>query len=76
MRFNHMELTLPKGTLTSELREEIDAFYGPVFGWKGFDNLEGRSVGAVADEGCAEFAHDDRLAERRDDDGDSRDTGV
>ncbi len=37
MRFNHMELTLPKGTLTSQLRDEIDAFYGPVFGWTGFD---------------------------------------
>jgi hypothetical protein len=25
MRFNHMELTFPRGTLTTELREEIDA---------------------------------------------------
>ena len=37
MRFNHMELTLPKGTLTNEFREEIDAFYGPVFGWTALD---------------------------------------
>ena len=37
MRFNHMELTLPRGTLTREFREEIDAFYGGVFGWKGLD---------------------------------------
>ena len=37
MRFNHMELTFPRGTLTSELREEIDAFYGSVFGWTGVD---------------------------------------
>lgn len=37
MRFNHMELTFPRGTLTTEFREEIDAFYGSVFGWKGLD---------------------------------------
>ena len=37
MRFNHMELTFPVGTLTTDLREEIDAFYGSIFGWKGFD---------------------------------------
>ena len=34
MRFNHMELTFARGTLTDEVREEIDAFYGSVFGWK------------------------------------------
>src|SRR5437879_5092237 len=37
MRFNHMELTFPRGTLTTELREEIDAFYGNVFGWTGVE---------------------------------------
>src|SRR5947207_4107001 len=37
MRFNHMELTFPRGTLTTERREEIDAFYGSVFGWTGVD---------------------------------------
>ena len=37
MRFNHMELTFPVGSLTTELRDEIDAFYGSVFGWKGLD---------------------------------------
>jgi hypothetical protein len=37
MRFNHMELTFPRGTLTPEFREEVDAFYGPVFGWKAVD---------------------------------------
>ncbi len=37
MRFNHMELTVPRGTLTSEFREEVDAFYGSVFGWNGLD---------------------------------------
>jgi hypothetical protein len=37
MRFNHMELTFPPGTLTKEFREEVDAFYGSVFGWTGVD---------------------------------------
>ena len=35
MRFNHMELTFPVGSLTTALREEIDAFYGSIFGWTG-----------------------------------------
>jgi len=37
MRFNHMELTYPVGTLDDVLRKEIDAFYGDVFGWTGLD---------------------------------------
>lgn len=37
MRFNHMELTFPPGMLDTELREEVDAFYGSVFGWIGVD---------------------------------------
>jgi hypothetical protein len=37
MRFNHMELTFPVGTLTPDFREEIDAFYGSVFGWSATD---------------------------------------
>jgi hypothetical protein len=37
MRFNHMELTFPVGTLTKEFREEVDAFYGSVFGWNATD---------------------------------------
>ena len=37
MRFNHMELTVPRGALTAEFRGEVDAFYGSVFGWKGSD---------------------------------------
>jgi hypothetical protein len=37
MRFNHMELTFPRGTLTPEFREEVDAFYGSIFGWKSSD---------------------------------------
>jgi hypothetical protein len=37
MRFNHMELTFPVGSLTTPVREEIDDFYGSIFGWKGLD---------------------------------------
>src|SRR5213079_1514686 len=37
MRFNHMELTFARGTLTETFREEVDAFYGSVFGWKATD---------------------------------------
>ena len=37
MRFNHMELTFARGTLTPEFREEVDAFYGSIFGWKSTD---------------------------------------
>jgi hypothetical protein len=37
MRFNHMELTFPRGMLTDGFREEIDAFYGSVFGWHAVD---------------------------------------
>ncbi len=32
-----MELTVPVGTLTATLRQEIDDFYGSIFGWSGFD---------------------------------------
>jgi hypothetical protein len=37
MRFNHMELTFPAGTLTPEFRQEVDAFYGSIFGWSALD---------------------------------------
>ena len=37
MRFNHMELTFPVGTLDAAFRKEVDAFYGDVFGWTGVD---------------------------------------
>ncbi|MDH5236444.1 MAG: hypothetical protein OEW85_02370 [Acidimicrobiia bacterium] len=37
VRFNHMELTFGRGQLTGELRADIDAFYGEVFGWEGRD---------------------------------------
>ncbi len=37
MRFNHMELTFPVGTLTKEFREVVDSFYGSTFGWSSLD---------------------------------------
>jgi len=37
MRFNHMELTFARGTLSDEFREEVDAFYCSVFGWSATD---------------------------------------
>ncbi len=35
MRFNHMELTFPKGTLDEKLFEDLERFYGGIFGWTG-----------------------------------------
>ena len=37
MRFNHMELTFPPGTMTPEFRADVTAFYGDVFGWEATD---------------------------------------
>ena len=37
LRFNHMELTFAPGTLTPEFRAQVDAFYGPIFGFKSLD---------------------------------------
>ena len=36
-RFNHMELTFPRGALDTAARKDIAAFYGEMFGWSGFD---------------------------------------
>ena len=36
-RFNHMELTLPKGGLDEPSRADIRAFYGEVFGFEALD---------------------------------------
>jgi hypothetical protein len=36
-RFNHMELTFPRGALDATVRADIAAFYGEMFGWHGFD---------------------------------------
>ncbi len=37
MRFNHMELSFPPGTLTQEFRDDVDSFYCGVFGWSSLD---------------------------------------
>jgi hypothetical protein len=37
MRFNHMELSFAKGTLTQQFRDEVDAFYSDVLGWRAID---------------------------------------
>ena len=37
MRFNHMELTVPVGSLNAAGREEIRSFYGDVLGWTTMD---------------------------------------
>jgi hypothetical protein len=36
-RFNHMELTVPRGSLDDAARRDIGAFYGEMFEWSGFD---------------------------------------
>ncbi len=42
MRFNHMELSFPVGTLTTEFRDDVDTFYCGVLGWQ---SLETEVVG-------------------------------
>lgn len=37
VRFNHMELTFPRGTLDAAFRKEVADFYGDVFGWDARD---------------------------------------
>jgi hypothetical protein len=37
VRFNHMELTVPRGTLDAEMRADLTAFYGDVLGWQTSD---------------------------------------
>lgn len=37
MRFNHMELTFPRGELDDEKKQQIRTFYGEVLGWKTLD---------------------------------------
>ena len=37
LRFNHMELTFPPGTLDESFRGDIAAFYGELFGWESSD---------------------------------------
>jgi len=42
MRFNHMELSFPTGTLTGEFRNDVDAFFCDILGW---DSLDTEVVG-------------------------------
>jgi hypothetical protein len=37
LRFNHMELTFPAGTLTEEFRHEVDAVFVDILGWRAVD---------------------------------------
>src|SRR6267154_1792991 len=37
MRFNHMELSFARGSLTQEFRDEVDSFYCNVLGWRSLD---------------------------------------
>ena len=37
MRFNHMELSFPVGTLSQTFRHDVDAFYCDVLGWESLD---------------------------------------
>jgi hypothetical protein len=37
VRFNHMELTVPRGTLDADMRADLTAFYGDVLGWQTMD---------------------------------------
>ena len=37
LRFNHMELTLPQGSLDATARDEIGRFYGDLFGWQALE---------------------------------------
>ena len=37
VRFNHLELTFARGTLTPAFRRDVADFYGPVLGWDARD---------------------------------------
>lgn len=37
VRFNHMELTVPRGSFADGLREDLRAFFGGVLGWEMLD---------------------------------------
>jgi hypothetical protein len=37
VRFNHMELTVPRGALDDAMRADLAAFYGGVLGWETMD---------------------------------------
>jgi hypothetical protein len=37
LRFNHMELTFPPGTLTPDFRREVDSVFVDILGWRATD---------------------------------------
>ena len=37
VRFNHMELSFPRGTLTDAFRKEVDSVFVDVLGWRSTD---------------------------------------
>jgi hypothetical protein len=37
VRFNHMELTFPRGTLTEAFRKEVDSVFVDALGWRSVD---------------------------------------
>lgn len=34
VRFNHMELSFPRGTLTEEFRADVDSVFADLLGWR------------------------------------------
>jgi hypothetical protein len=57
-RFNHMELTLPPGSLDGKgMRAEIARFFGEIFGWKAMDvSIVGQNALLLAaDEAVSQF---------------------
>jgi hypothetical protein len=56
-RFNHMELTFPRGGLDEATRRDIAAFYGEMFGWSGMDVVlfEQRNFLLTGDDGAQHF---------------------
>ena len=37
VRFNHMEMTFPRGTLTDEFRADVDSVFVDLLGWRASD---------------------------------------
>ena len=56
-RFNHMELTFPRGALDATTRADIAAFYGEMFGWRGVDVelFEQKNFLLAGDDGAQSF---------------------
>jgi hypothetical protein len=71
VRFNHMELTFPRGALTPEVLADVDAFYSTVFGWSSVEDEVDGHLGLLVSsrddvdtlrEACRRYReHDDRV---------------